>query len=210
MRLERLVCGSLRVNTYIIGGETTDDCMVIDPGEAAPVIDYLKENQLNCTHILLTHGHFDHIGGVRQVKDAFHAKVCIHALDEPALHSSLISLALILGGHMEEVDADFILQDGETVRGAGLELRVLHTPGHTMGGVCYLIEKDRVIFSGDTLFKESYGRTDLPNGSDIEMKESILTKLFSLDGEYMVYPGHGESTTLLQEQQCNPIRFLNV
>lgn len=206
MWLVNLICGPISVNTYLVGEDGGTDCAVIDPGVAGPVLEYLQEHGLTCTHILITHGHYDHIGGVGELRKATGALVCIHEADAPALRSSQKSLALMLGSHMEPVDADVLLHDGDTLDAAGLHFTVLHTPGHSPGGVCYILEKERVIFCGDTVFAESYGRTDFPGCSFEELQDSILNKLFLLEGDYQMYPGHDESTTLTHERQCNPMR----
>ncbi|HRX58517.1 MAG TPA: MBL fold metallo-hydrolase [Eubacteriales bacterium] len=204
MRFEHLVCGALGVNTYIIGSDHSDDCIVIDPGTAAPVLAALKKNGLACKAILLTHGHFDHIGGVRKLKEQTGAKVYIHEADAEMLRSNRASLAVLTGDLLESAEPDVLLQGGETLEIAGLTIKVLHTPGHTKGGVSYILEEEHKLFCGDTLFRESVGRTDFPGGSEAELYRSIKQGLFALDGDYEVFCGHEGNTTLDYERWNNP------
>lgn len=204
MRFEHLVCGALGVNTYIIGADQTNECVVIDPGVAEPVLDMLKKDRLVCKAILLTHGHFDHIGGVRKLREATGAKVYVHKDDAEMLKSNRMSLAVLTGDMLEPIVPDVLLSGGETLELAGLIIRVVHTPGHTKGGVSYILEDERKLFCGDTLFRESAGRTDFPGGDEKELYRSIKDGLFSLDGDYEVYCGHEGSTTLDYERWNNP------
>ena len=204
MRLVRMICGPLSVNTYIVGAQNTDECVVIDPGDAAPVIGYLEKTGLRCTHILITHGHYDHIGGVSELHEFSHAIVCIHEKDAAMLKSKRSSLAGMIGAQFLESDADVLLHDGDEFDAAGLHFRVLHTPGHSRGGVCYVLDQERVIFCGDTLFFESAGRTDFPGCSQKELYRSIVEKLYALEGDYDVYCGHEIQTSLAHERANNP------
>jgi len=205
MRLLQLLSGSFGVNTYIIGADDTKDCVVIDPGGAEPVLDALKQNGLTCKAILLTHGHFDHIGGVRQIKEETGAVLYVHEADANMLGSNRKNLAVLIGEKVPPTEADVLLHGGETLEIAGLTIKVLHTPGHTKGGVSYVIESERTIFSGDTLFRDSVGRTDFPGGSLDEIRDSVVNVLFALKGDYAVYCGHEENTTLDYERRHNPI-----
>ncbi len=205
MEVKRLDTGYMGTNTYVLYGGEPGACVVIDPADDRPVLDFMAENGLRCTHILLTHTHFDHIMGVAGLKAATGALVCAHADDAPGLHDASISLARMTSFAVEPSEADVVLQDGDTLAAAGFTLRVLHTPGHSAGGVCYVLEAPRkVIFSGDTLFYRSVGRTDLPHGSQSELLASIRNKLFTLEGDYLVYPGHGPATRLADERAGNP------
>ncbi len=204
MHFRQITSGSLGEHIYILGADGAGDVVVIDPGEAQPALDALERDGKNCVAVLLTHGHFDHIGGVRALKDAYGAKVYIHADDADMLKSNRASLAVLTGGQVKPAEADVLLHGGETLALAGLTLDVIHTPGHTRGGVCYVLQSERKLFVGDTLFWEGAGRTDFPGGSEKDLYHSIADKLFSLEGDFDVYCGHEEDTTLDFERKHNP------
>lgn len=204
MQIKRIVCGPLSVNTYIASKEGSSDCVVIDPGDAAPILQYLLDSGLHCTDILLTHGHFDHIYGVHDLKQVTGARVSIHECDAPMLESSTDSLAAILGYVVEPVPTDVRLQDGDILEAAGMTFRVLHTPGHSQGCVCYLEEQERLAFCGDIVFFESVGRADFSHSDPQMLKESIRTKIYTLSAETELYPGHGGKTSVDHESKYNP------
>lgn len=204
MYFRQITSGSLDEHIYILGADGTNDVVVIDPGEAKPALDALQKDGRNCVAVLLTHGHFDHIGGVRALKDAYNAPIYIHEADANMLKSNRMSLAVLTGSLVKPVEPDVLLHGGETLALAGLTLDVIHTPGHTKGGVCYALKSDRKLFVGDTLFLEGSGRTDFPGGSEKELYHSIADKLFSLEGDFDVYCGHEDETTLEHERKNNP------
>lgn len=203
MLFRQIINGSLGENAYLIAADGQKTCAVIDPGEAEPVLAALKREGLSCEAILLTHGHFDHIGGVKQLKDETGAKIYIHEADAGMLSSNRMSLAVLIGTRVLSAEPDVLLKGGETLSIAGLNIRVIHTPGHTRGGVCYALASERVLFSGDTLFHTDAGRTDFPGGSAKDLYRSIVDGLYTLEGDYTVYPGHEESTTLNEERLNN-------
>ena len=192
MEVKCLPLGDYQTNCYLAWGENGDDCIVIDPGYAPEAV--LSEAQKwgkRISAILLTHGHFDHVGGVRELMEATGCAVYLHEA-ELSLPPSITDGALCYTDTYAE---------GSELRVADLTIRVLHTPGHTPGSVCLIAEN--ILFSGDTLFLQSMGRTDLPGGSTKDMVQS-LKRLSDLEEDYRVLPGHGPSTTLSAEKQYNP------
>ncbi|MBR4636692.1 MAG: MBL fold metallo-hydrolase [Clostridia bacterium] len=201
--------GPLGTNTYIIYNEEGTEvspapCAVVDPASSKKVLDLLLKHHLHCSDILLTHGHFDHIMGVAELKEKHSAKVLIHELDANALTGGAGSLAYMGGILVKKCSVDVLLRDEDVITAAGFPFRVIHTPGHTPGGVCFVSEEERVIFSGDTLFRLSVGRTDLPGGDSEQLFESIAYRLFTLHGDFRVLPGHEDETTLDFEREHNP------
>ena len=180
------------VNCYLIREEQAKSCVVIDPGgNANKVLKYLEDNGLKLEAILLTHGHFDHVGAVKELYEKTLCKVYLHT-DDLMLPESLSAGPLFYTNEYDE---------GDVLELAGLTIRVMHTPGHTEGSVCLLV--DDVIFSGDTLFCHSCGRTDLPGGDWAAIVKS-LKRLAALEGNFWVFPGHGPSSTLRDEKKYNP------
>lgn len=197
---ERIGTGPLMVNTYVVYAQGADSCVVIDPADAAPIKKYAEVNGLKIAAVLLTHCHFDHILGVPELV-LQGARLYIGENDGPGLNDRSVSLAhMALPG----MKPDVLLVDGDVVEEAGLCFKVLSTPGHTAGGVCYMLEESRTIFSGDTLFRFSIGRTDLPGGDYGKLISSIKNRLFALEGDYTVKPGHDRATTLEEERLGNP------
>lgn len=201
MFIRSIPTGPLAVNTYIVSmnepsPERRSECVVIDPANSGKVKRALDEMNFECKAILITHGHFDHIMGVAKLRDATGAKVYINRLDAKAMSDSGASLATMVGFRVDPSDVDVFVQDNMVFTEAGIEFLAIHTPGHTKGGVCYILREERVIFSGDTLFFMSYGRTDLPGGDAVELYDSIVYRLFTLKGDYRVLPGHDRETTL--------------
>ena len=187
--------GPLDVNAYVVGRQGGDSCVVIDPGvQAEKVATAVGSRKVSA--VLLTHGHFDHMLFAQHWLD-LGAKLYVHELDAPALRSPSLNLSQVVNTQLVLPVADVLLREGDVVREADLELTVLHTPGHTPGGVCY--QYGSTLFSGDTLFYGSYGRLDLPGGDAGEMIAS-LTRLMAMDGETIAYPGHGMKTKIAWER----------
>ena len=192
LQIHTLPLGDYQTNCYILHQEGNRDCVVIDPGyEPEIILSYLSEKGLTLQAILLTHGHFDHVGAVRELAAQTDCRVYINPKD-------LSMPPMLTAGPLYYTNT---YGEGDRLDIAGLSFRVLETPGHTPGSVCLITENN--IFSGDTLFRGSCGRTDLPGGDYRAMKES-LKRLAALREDYNVYPGHGSNTTLAWEQKTNP------
>ncbi len=207
MLLEIYPCGPVMANMIFVGKDGADTVAVIDPSDANLALTVLKEHGWTLSDILITHRHFDHLLGVAALKRATGAKVFISEKDAAGLKSNLISLSMMQRIALEPVEPDVLLNDGDVFTAAGLTFRVLATPGHTEGGVTFVCDDERCIFSGDTLFASSYGRYDLPTGDFNALSDSIRNILFELPDDYKVYPGHEEPTTIAQEKRSNPILF---
>ena len=192
--------GNMGNNCYLIIDEKTNKSALVDCTEySQKMLDLIGSTELK--YILLTHGHFDHIIGTKEVKEKFGCKVAISAEDEKMLTSARYSLAVFCNEPQNDVSADIILKDGDIIKLGETEIKVLATPGHTKGGLCFVAED--YIFSGDTLFSCSCGRTDFPGGSVPEILAS-LRKISQLEGDYKIMPGHEEQTTLDFERRNNP------
>lgn len=203
MEMIKKSLGQMGTNCYLIWDEKTLEAAVIDPGFEDPQIGaIINENKLNVKYILLTHGHFDHLGGVDQIKQLTGAKVLIHENDADCLLDPRRNLSVLAGMSMVLEPADGFLKENETIALGTISIRVIHTPGHSKGGVCLLAEDH--LFAGDTLFNTSIGRTDFADGDLKELLNGIETKLFILDDATIVLPGHGENTTIGYEKLNNP------
>lgn len=200
--VDSLALGPVSANTYIITDDATGETAVIDAGACTEeLLDKLKDK--NVRYILLTHGHYDHILGVPALKAHTGAEVLIHKADADCFWDTEKSLASFDHSFSQTpMKADRLLSDGDEIHLGDTVLSVLHTPGHTKGGVCYIDYQDRLIFSGDTLFCLTAGRTDFPGSSFEELMASLIT-LRNLPGDYIVYPGHNRATTLEHERVRN-------
>jgi len=202
MILKQLVVGPLATNCYIVGSESSKEGMIIDPGDEAEVIlRNAKDLGLEIRSIVLTHGHIDHIGALKEVKEATGAEVAIHTDEAKSLQRQSSSTLLGLSYPIPP-PPDRLLKDGDSMDIGDRHFLVLHTPGHSPGCICLLGEG--IIFSGDTLFNYGIGRTDLPGGSYDQLMNSIQTKLMILPDNTAVYPGHGPDTTIGAERSGNP------
>lgn len=208
MILLGLEVGSIMTNCYIIGCEETREAAVIDPGGDVPrIMKVIEKNELKVTHIINTHGHIDHIGGNKRLKEETGAELIIHETDAPMLTSSGRNLSLFSGSAINGPAADREVKEGDTIKvGSTVEFKVLHTPGHTPGGMTLELKVDdkTLLFVGDTLFNSSIGRTDFPGGSYKQLIDSIKEKLLVYDDNTLVYSGHGPHTNIGFERQNNP------
>jgi glyoxylase-like metal-dependent hydrolase (beta-lactamase superfamily II) len=203
MKIISLEVGNLGTNCYIVYSENTQDAMIIDPGgNAGEILTAVGNANLNVKYIVNTHGHADHVLANIKVKEATGAPLLVHEDDAGMLISPHKNLSAFIGGSAVCGPADKILKDGDQIEIGEMNFSVLHTPGHTAGGIC--LHYDNVVFSGDTLFAESIGRTDFPGGSHRQLIDSIRHKLMVLDDEVKVYPGHGPDTTIGWERRMNP------
>ena len=202
MILKNLVVGPLAANCYIVGSEASKEGMIIDPGdEAGVILRNVKDLGLEIRLIVLTHGHIDHIGALKEVKEATGAEVAIHTDEAKSLPEQ--SLSKLLGlSYPTPLPPDRLLKDGDSVDIGDLHFLILHTPGHSPGCICLLGQE--VLFSGDTLFNCGIGRADLPGGNYSQLMNSIHTRLMTLPDNTTVYPGHGPETTVGAERSGNP------
>ena len=206
MRVETLVVGPLGANCHVVACERGSQAAVVDPGGDADVIyDLLQRNEWVPALVICTHGHVDHIGGVGELLRLCRGRrpqVCIHEADAPMLVDSQMNLSAFAGMDVALPAADRLLRDGDVISFGEVELSVLHTPGHTPGGIC--LYAPGVLISGDTLFAASVGRTDFPGGSQAQLLSSINDRLLTLPPETEVYTGHGPPTTIADEIRGNP------
>lgn len=200
-------CGPVAANMIFVGCDGSKTVAVVDPSDAALALAILKEHGWTLSDILVTHRHYDHLLGVAGLKKATGAKIYISETDADGLRSGRASLASMAGETQEPVEPDVALHDGDTFEAAGLNFRVLETPGHTAGGISFVCDEQRCAFVGDTLFAGGYGRFDLPGGDFNALSCSIKNVLFALPDDYRLYPGHEEPTTVAEEKRTNPINF---
>lgn len=203
MEIERFVLGPFQTNTFLVTCPTSKTGIIIDPAENSDRVAFeIEKLQIRLKYILLTHGHVDHIGGVAWLKHEYHAEVLLHEADLPVIQTASAysqSLGLPAPAHFTH---DKLVREDDIISTGSIEFRVLHTPGHTPGGVCYV--NSDFIFAGDTLFAQSIGRTDLPGGNYDQIISSIKDKLLTLPDHIQVFPGHGPATTIGNEKMFNP------
>jgi len=191
----------LGVNCYIVQDENTKETMVIDPGGSiGKIIEMLNTIDAKVKYILLTHCHGDHIGAVNELRDKCGGTVLIHRDDEPGLKNTDINLSNHIGIGNVTIENTSRLNDDDLIHVGDLEFRIIHTPGHTCGSIAVYSEQEKLLFSGDTIFRGSWGRTDLPTSSFTEIIASITDKIMKLPGDTIVYPGHGKSTIIQEEE----------
>lgn len=205
MQVEHLSVGPVQTNCYLAINKETKEAIIIDPGDDADRIGMrLKQLEAKPVAILLTHGHFDHAGAAKTLATQYDILVYAHEKEAKTLEDSRMNLSGPLVGGATTYHADVFLKDEQELTLAGLHMRVLFTPGHTPGGCCYYFPREDVLFSGDSLFCGSVGRTDFPGGSMRTLVDSVRNKLMSLPENTIVYPGHDIETTIEQERMYNP------
>lgn len=204
MIIQKYHTGPLQVNTYLVIDEKNNKGFIVDPGGFSNKIkEEINKNNIEIEYIILTHGHGDHIGGVDEFKNICkNAKVVSSEIEKAMLLNASANFSAETCGRIVEINPDITVKDGGTLNVGMLQLTFIMTPGHTKGGMCILV--DNFLFSGDTLFRQSIGRTDFPGGSFEEIKSSIVNKLFVLDESTQVLPGHMDTTTIGFEMRNNP------
>lgn len=205
MRLGQMIVGNVSTNCYFVENEETHDLILIDPGDRPfDIQNRIEDMGCNPVAILLTHGHFDHILAVNALKDLYpQIKVYACTAEKDLLETPAMNCSSMIGRTCS-VEADVYVTDMEQLNLAGMNIQVIKTPGHTKGCCCYYLQEENVLFSGDTLFEGSIGRTDLPTGNMGELLESLKKLLSTLPEDVDVFPGHGDSTTIGHEKRYNP------
>ena len=202
MILEKIVESCMGENTYVVGDEKTKKCIVIDPGaNFVDIMSVVKKNNLNLEYVVLTHGHGDHITNVLKIKESTNAKIVAHEYEKEILLDKRKNLSASLPSNIVELDADIYVKDNDTLKVGDMKLKFIHTPGHTPGSMCIKIDKH--MFTGDTLFAGSMGRTDFYGGDSRKMDKS-LKRLKNQDDDIKIYPGHGPNSNLKTEKMTNP------
>lgn len=204
IKIGRMTLGVCATNCYFLYKEGSEEVIFVDPGDrGADIYEALKKKGLSVAAILLTHGHFDHIWGAQKLRECSGAKIYALDAEKVVCQDAYVNVSA-QAGRKATIDPDEWLTDGQELSFAGISLKVIATPGHTIGSCCYYVPEAGFLVAGDTLFAGSVGRTDFPTGSMSRLIRSIKEKLFVLPDETKVYPGHGEETTIGEEKQYNP------
>ncbi len=204
MYLNSAIVSNYMTNCYLVGCEETKEGMIIDPGgNFERIREMIDRSGLHIKFIVCTHGHHDHISATKQTKDYTQGQVYIHEKERKCLQSSLFNGAMIFGAKHEPCKEDGTLEEGDNLKVGKFSFEVIHTPGHTKGGIC--LYTPGYLFSGDTLFYGTIGRTDFPGGNYKEIVQSIREKLYKLPDDTVVYPGHGSETTIGFEKMNNAV-----
>lgn len=205
MKIEKFVVGPVGTNCYIVQNEEKKECFLVDPGACPPeMISHIKRAGLTVKAVLLTHGHFDHIMGLDGVLKEFQVPVYVCKEERELMENAQLNSSLLMLGQAYSFSGAEYIADGDVLFPAGIRVHVIFTPGHTAGGCCYYLPEEHVLFSGDTLFHVSIGRTDLPTGRTGQLVRSVREKLFVLPDDTKVYPGHMDETTIEYEKKYNP------
>lgn len=208
MEIKSFVLGMVSTNCYVYWNRDTKEAIVIDPAAQSEVIEeYLKKENLLPKAILLTHGHFDHIMAASALASTYGIPVYASKHEVELLEDPNLNLGQVLAGISVSLIPDKLVEDNQILNLIGVNLQVIETPGHTKGSVCYFVKEENILFSGDTLFRESVGRSDFPTGNGKQLIESIKEKLFPIGDQVTVYSGHGPATTIKYEKENNP--YLN-
>ncbi len=204
LEVKHMVVGAVATNCYLAENTRTKEGFIIDPGySAGKIAEIIESDGVNPVAVLLTHGHFDHVMAAEELAKKYGIPVYAHEKEQETLETPHINLSGMMGQSLV-FHADRYVRDGEELNLAGFQIQVLHTPGHTLGGVCYYLKNEKTLFSGDTLFCQSVGRTDFPTGSASTLIRSIREKLMPLPDDTTVYTGHEDMTTIGMERKYNP------
>ncbi len=204
MKINHYVVGQVQTNCYVVMNEENKECFIIDPGASAKQLaERIRKDELKPTAIILTHGHFDHAGAAEELAKEFDVKIYAQEAEKDTLQNPNKNVSCMVG-ESKSYPVDVLLKDGQEIELAGFLIKAFHTPGHTEGGCCYYLKEEGVLFSGDTLFAQTVGRTDLPGGSMSQIVRSIKEKLMILPDDTTIYPGHGDPTTIETERMYNP------
>ena len=205
LMMNHFYTGPIMVNTYVVYDEEQKEAFIVDPGGKSPEMEsFIESKKLTVKFIILTHGHGDHIGGVEEYRQKYNAPVYAHFKEKEMLASPDYNSSRYMLQQPISIEADKWLNDNDEIPFCGDSLKIIHTPGHSPGGICILLPKTKWLFSGDTLFRGSIGRTDFPLCSTADLFDSIRSRLFVLDPEIEVFPGHEGFTTIGMEQMYNP------
>lgn len=205
MQIANLEVGYVKENCYLYWDEQTLEGIIIDPGdEGSKLIKFIDKRKIKLKAILITHAHYDHIGACLEIKARYNIPISIGKKEVPLLSNNNLNGLVKVANNNNIIEADRTFVDNDIFEFGNCKLKVIFTPGHTAGGVCFYDEANQILFSGDTLFLEGIGRSDYPTGNSEQIMSSIKNKLFKLPNEVRVFPGHGLDTTIIHEKQNNP------